>query len=126
MTAAGWEDSRDGGWAGNSRENQLTQWSNDPVLDPMSEALYVRDEANGDLWSATAKPIRDEGLYLARHGFGYSRFEHEANGDKLDLLQYVPLGDPIKISRLALRNRSGTRRLRPSSSSIPVVSAKVT
>ena len=48
--------------------------------------------------------------YLARHGFGYSRFEHEANGVALDLLQYVPLSDPIKISRLVLRNRSGTRR----------------
>jgi cyclic beta-1,2-glucan synthetase len=99
-------------WAGNSRENQLTPWSNDPVGDPTGEAIYVRDEETFNLWSATAQPIRDGGIYIARHGHGYSRFEHQANGIELELLQYVPLADPIKISRLILRNVSGrTRRL---------------
>ena len=99
-------------WAENSRENQLTPWSNDPVGDPTGEAIYVRDEVTGDLWSATAQPIRDGGTYISRHGRGYSRFEHQANGIALDLLHYVPLADPIKISRLTLRNFSaGSRRL---------------
>ncbi len=97
-------------WAENSRDNQLTPWSNDPVSDPPGEAIYVRDEDTLDLWSATAQPIRDGRTYVARHGFGYSRFEHEAHGVALDLLQYVPLGDPIKISRLTLRNVSGRAR----------------
>ena len=97
-------------WAENSRENQLTPWSNDPVTDPAGEAIYVRDEDNGDLWSATAQPICDGGTYSARHGHGYSRFEHQANGIALDLLQYVPLADPLKISRLTLRNLSTTPR----------------
>ncbi|HWL71332.1 MAG TPA: glucoamylase family protein [Geminicoccus sp.] len=97
-------------WAGNSRENQLTPWSNDPVSDPTGEAIYVRDEATGELWSPTAQPIRDGGTYVARHGHGYSRFEHTVNGIELDLLQYVPLEDPIKITRLTLRNLSGSRR----------------
>ena len=43
----------------------------------------------------------------ARHGQGYSRFEHESHGIALDLLMYVPLDDPIKISRLTIRNTSG-------------------
>src|SRR5690606_32732635 len=73
-------------WAENSRENQLTPWSNDPVTDPPGEAFYVRDEATGALWSPTAQPIRDDGRYIARHGFGYSRFEHQANGVALELL----------------------------------------
>jgi cyclic beta-1,2-glucan synthetase len=61
--------------------------------------------------SPTALPIRDEaGHYVARHGQGYSRFEHAAHGLALELLQYVPLGDPIKISRLKIRNRSGRAR----------------
>ena len=97
-------------WAENSRENQLTPWFNDPVADPTGEALYVRDEASGDLWSPTAQPIRDGGTYMARHGHGYSRFEHQAGGIAMDLLQYVPLADPIKISRLRLRNLSGQPR----------------
>ncbi|WP_417774161.1 GH36-type glycosyl hydrolase domain-containing protein [Stappia sp.] len=97
-------------WAQNSRENQLTPWSNDPVVDPSGEAFYIRDEETLELWSPTAQPIRDRGFYVSRHGFGYSRFEHEANGVALDLLQYVPLSDPIKISRLTLRNTSGRSR----------------
>ncbi|WP_377805850.1 hypothetical protein ABNQ38_04225 [Azospirillum sp. A29] len=99
-------------WAGNSRENQLTPWSNDPVGNPAGEAIYLRDEVTGDLWSATAQPIRNGGTYIARHGRGYSRFEHRTHGIALELLQYVPLADPIKISRLTLRNHSpGPRTL---------------
>ncbi|MDR3470645.1 MAG: glucoamylase family protein [Devosia sp.] len=109
----GFQVSADGSgytWAENSRENQLTPWSNDPVSDPAGEAIYVRDEDTLDVWSPTAQPVRDAGSYVARHGFGYSRFEHEARGIALDLLQYVPLGDPIKISRLTVRNVSRHRR----------------
>jgi len=97
-------------WAENSRENQLTPWSNDPVTDPCGEAFYVRDEQSGALFSPTAQPIRDGGLYVARHGHGYSRFEHQADGIAMDLLEYVPLADPIKISRLTLRNLSAVPR----------------
>ena len=97
-------------WAENSRDNQLTPWSNDPVTDPAGEAFYLRDEETGALFSPTAKPVRRKGAYIARHGFGYSRFEHEQDGISTDLLQYVPLADPIKISRLTLRNTSGRPR----------------
>ncbi|MCR4266445.1 GH36-type glycosyl hydrolase domain-containing protein [Nitratireductor sp. ZSWI3] len=97
-------------WAENSRENQLAPWSNDPVVDASGETIYIRDEETLELWSPTAQPIRGGGAYVSRHGFGYSRFEHEANGIALDLLQYVPLADPIKISRLTLRNLSGRPR----------------
>ncbi|ANF56832.1 GH36-type glycosyl hydrolase domain-containing protein [Halotalea alkalilenta] len=97
-------------WAESSRENQLTPWSNDPVEDPAGEALYLRDEHDRTLWCATARPIRNTGVYVARHGFGYSSFEHEAHGIGSTLLQFVPLHDPIKVSRLTLRNLSSTRR----------------
>jgi cyclic beta-1,2-glucan synthetase len=97
-------------WSGNSRENQLTPWSNDPVTDPSGEAFYLRDDSSGELWSPTAQPIRDGGTYTARHGFGYSRFEHEAHGIETALLHYVPLDDSVKISRLGLHNTSGVTR----------------
>ena len=107
-------------WSLSSRENQLTPWSNDPVSDRPGEVIYLRDEDSGELWGPTALPIRDPAApYVARHGQGYSRFEHSAHGVALDLLQYVPLEDPIKISRLTLRNTpgaSGDFRSRPMSS----------
>jgi cyclic beta-1,2-glucan synthetase len=97
-------------WSENSKENQLTPWSNDPVMDPPGEAFYIRDEASGDLWNPTALPIRHQTAYIARHGFGYSRFEHRHGGIASELLQYVPLQDSIKISRLKLVNHSDRPR----------------
>jgi cyclic beta-1,2-glucan synthetase len=112
----GFQTSADGAgftWAGNSREHQITPWSNDPVHDPAGEAFYIRDDDDGALWSPTAAPIRDPaGTYRAHHGWGYSRFEHSTSGLDFELLEYVPLADPVKISRLTIRNNSGrTRRL---------------
>jgi cyclic beta-1,2-glucan synthetase len=98
-------------WSENSRENQMTPWSNDPVSDRPGEVLFLRDEDSGELWGPTALPIRHEASpYIVRHGQGYSRFEHTARGIELDLLQYVPLHDPIKISRLRIRNASTRAR----------------
>ena len=98
-------------WSENSRENQLTPWSNDPVSDPVSEAIYIRDDETGELWGPTAAPIRSEGsTYLARHGPGYSRFEHLHDGVALDLVQFVPLDGRLKIGVLSVENRSGRRR----------------
>ncbi len=98
-------------WSTNSRENQLTPWSNDPVSDTPGEAMYVRDEESGDIWGPTALPIREDAWpYVATHGPGYSRFEHASHGIALELLQLVPPEDPIKVSRLTIENRSGTRR----------------
>jgi cyclic beta-1,2-glucan synthetase len=98
-------------WSLNSRENQMTPWSNDPTSDRPGEAFYVRDNDTGDLWSPTALPIRDETTtYIARHGRGYSRFEHTGHAIAVDLLQFVPLDDPIKISRFTLRNMSNRAR----------------
>ncbi|RPJ39915.1 MAG: cellobiose phosphorylase, partial [Chloroflexi bacterium] len=37
-------------WAGNSGENRLTPWRNDPVCDPPAEAIYLRDEDTGQIW----------------------------------------------------------------------------
>jgi cyclic beta-1,2-glucan synthetase len=98
-------------WAVNSHENQLTPWSNDPVGDPSGETLYVRDEESGLVWGPTVLPVREEaGPYVARHGQGYSRFEHASHGVTLELLQFVPLADPIKISRLTIVNREDRPR----------------
>eukprot|EP01037_Dinobryon_pediforme_P007707 gene7706-7768_t len=79
-------------WSVNSRENQITPWSNDPVTDRVGEAFYLRDEENGHVWSPTALPIRSsQGTYIAYHGRGYSRFEHQSHEISSELLQFVPV-----------------------------------
>jgi cyclic beta-1,2-glucan synthetase len=98
-------------WSVNSRENKLTSWSNDPVSDTSGEMFYVRDEDSGVVWGPTILPIREETKpYVIRHGQGYSRFEHTSHGIAMELLQFVPLRDHIKISRLTLVNRSRHKR----------------
>jgi len=101
-------------WFGNSQRNRLTSWSNDPVLDPSSEAIYLRDEENGVYWSPTAAPIREESAYRARHGAGYTVFEHNSHTIEQELTVFVPVddrgGEPIKLQRLRLTNRSSRSR----------------
>lgn len=98
-------------WAENSKENQLTPWSNDPVINPTGEAFYLSDEETRQFWSPLAAVCPDENaVYVCRHGRGYSRFERSTNGIATTLLQYVPLEDPVKISRLKLTNTSSRPR----------------
>jgi len=101
-------------WYGNSQRNRLTQWSNDPVVDPSSEAVYIRDEESGASWTPTSAPIREETAYRARHGAGYTVFEHNSHGIEQELTVFVPLdesgGDPVKIQMLRLKNDTSRRR----------------
>jgi cyclic beta-1,2-glucan synthetase len=110
----GFQVSTDGSgftWSVNSQQNQLTPWSNDPVCDKSGEAIYVRDEDTGEFWGPTALPIRETTTsYAIRHGHGYSRFDHVSHGIALELLQFVPIEDSIKISRLKITNCSGRQR----------------
>ena len=108
--------SADGGgytWSLNSQQNPLTPWPNDPVSDTPHDVLYLRDEDSGDVWSATPLPIRaPAATYDVEHGKGYSRFTHETHGIAVELVQFVPPNDPVKLSQLYLRNISPrTRRL---------------
>jgi cyclic beta-1,2-glucan synthetase len=97
-------------WAENSRENKLTPWSNDPVSDPPGEVIYIRDEDNGDVWTITPLPVREEESYVIRHGPGYTVFHHDSHGIEQQLTMFVPKEDPVKISVVGLENHSGSRR----------------
>ncbi len=95
----------------NSQQNPLSPWPNDPVSDTPREALYLRDIDSGELWTATALPIRvPSATYTVEHGKGYTRYSHVAYGIASELTQCVPTADPIKISRLRMRNQSGRAR----------------
>jgi cellobiose phosphorylase len=63
-------------WNDNAHEFRLTPWHNDPVTDAAGEACFVRDDETGHFWSPSPLPCRGAGTYVARHGFGYSVFEH--------------------------------------------------
>ena len=97
-------------WSQNSGENRLTPWRNDPVSDPPSEAIYLRDEDTGQIWSPTPLPARADAPYLIRHGAGYSVFEHASHGLFQNMLVFVAPEEPVKVIQLKLRNT--TKRMR--------------
>jgi cyclic beta-1,2-glucan synthetase len=97
-------------WSENAHEFRLTPWHNDPVGDGCGEALYLRDEESGHIWSPTALPARGSGAYVTRHGFGYSVFEHTEDGIDSELWVYVALDAAVKFAVLKVRNASGRPR----------------
>ena len=97
-------------WAYNSHQAKLTPWNNDAVSDMPGEAVYITDMQSGALWTTTALPIREEGLYTIRHGFGYSVYEHASHGIKQTLTQFVPVEGTVKVSMMHLKNDSGRDR----------------
>ena len=98
-------------WSMNSRENQLTPWSNDPVTDPTGECFYIFDQDSKELWSPTISPIRVKNAeYLIRHGQGYSQFEIRHLGIHCTLTQFVHTHLPVKISKIVLKNELNIKR----------------
>ena len=105
-------------WCENAHELRLTPWHNDPLSDACGEAIYIRDEDSGEVWSPTSLPCAPAGLsaghcagaFTTRHGFGYSVFEHMAGGIDAQLQVFVALDAAVKFSRVRLTNRSGRPR----------------
>ena len=103
-------------WCENAHELRLTPWHNDPVRDGSGEALYLRDEDSGEVWSPTSLPCAPADSasagFVARHGFGYSVFEHTSHGIRAELTVFVALDAAVKLSALRLTNvTSRPRRL---------------
>ncbi|MGM0587003.1 MAG: GH36-type glycosyl hydrolase domain-containing protein [Bacteroidota bacterium] len=93
-------------WSKNSRENRLTPWFNDPVMDPTGEVLLIGDTQDGGVWSPFAgyKPGRNG--YWVEHGFGYSRFEHVYRGIRQISKVTVDRNAPVKLTELTLKNET--------------------
>ena len=97
-------------WSENAHEFRLTPWSDDAVGASTGEAFYLRDEESGHFWSPTPLPSNDALPYVTRHGFGYTVFEHTADGIQSELCVYVDLEEAVKFSVLKVRNSSGRPR----------------
>jgi cyclic beta-1,2-glucan synthetase len=102
-------------WSENSRENRLTSFANDPIVDPTSEALFIRDDDSGDAWSSTPGPMKrhpTSGQFVVHHSAGISHFSRVTRAIRHELDVFVDVDDPVKFSLLTLVNDSdATRRL---------------
>jgi cyclic beta-1,2-glucan synthetase len=97
-------------WSDNSRENRLTSWSNDPILDPPSEAVYLRRSEHGDYWSLTPAPAGDGLDYSVEHGFGSSTFQTTNHGISTKLTISGARQEKVKWYSVTLANNEGTEQ----------------
>jgi cyclic beta-1,2-glucan synthetase len=99
-------------WSENAAERRLTPWSNDPVADPPSEVLYLRDEATAEVWTVTPRPAGQGSACRVRHGAGTTEWTRRDHGLAQTLLVFAASDDPVKLVRLRVENlRSRPRRL---------------
>jgi cyclic beta-1,2-glucan synthetase len=98
-------------WARNSRLNQLTAWSNDPVADPPAEWFLLQDLKTMHVWSVTPNAWSGErSSYRIAHGQGYSTISHRRGAVEVQALWCVDAHSDVKQVHLRITNH-GPRNL---------------
>ena len=100
-------------WARNSRLNQLTAWSNDPVADPPAEWFLLQDRRSRQTWSVTPSAWGTAGdgsneaaSYQVTHGQGSSSIRHRRGEVEVTVTWCVDAESSVKQVRLHIANRS--------------------
>ncbi|OQM75906.1 GH36-type glycosyl hydrolase domain-containing protein [Manganibacter manganicus] len=92
-------------WSRNSRDYQITPWTNDPVTNRPGEGLYIHDKDSGKAFSPMAAVVRDPAMmYETWHGQGFSTFRTRRGPLSMDYTHIVDPKDPVRISRLRIQN----------------------
>ncbi|WP_366553728.1 GH36-type glycosyl hydrolase domain-containing protein [Aquibaculum sediminis] len=91
-------------WCINSGEHRLTPWSNDPLADIQTEALYLRDEETARIWTQTPSPAGGAATCQIRHRAGATTWQRNAEGLEQRLTVLVPAEAPVKLALLTLTN----------------------
>ncbi len=82
-------------------------------MDRPGRYIYIRDNEDGDYWSASWQPVGkplDRYKSACSHGLGYTRFESEYSGIRSVYRIFVPVGQPVELWEIELENRSGQDR----------------
>ncbi|MGO4834430.1 protein ndvB, partial [Rhizobiaceae sp. 2RAB30] len=75
------------------------------VINRPGEAIYIYDQDDKSAFSPMAAVVRDpSAIYEARHGQGFSTFSTRHGALAVELTQVVDANDPVKVSRLTIRN----------------------
>lgn len=101
-------------WAINSRLNQLTAWSNDPVEDRPSEWFLLQNTLTREVWRLTPSAgIESSVRFHVSHGQGYTRISHRHEDTDVTVTWCVDSVTSVKQIHVELVNRGPkTARLR--------------
>ncbi|PZQ96171.1 MAG: carbohydrate-binding protein [Cereibacter sphaeroides] len=92
-------------WSVNSRDHQLSPWSNEPLSNPLGEGILLRDIANGAIHTPyAALGSQPDALYEATHGAGWSRFRTWSGNLRIEALHTLSPEGPERIIGLTVTN----------------------
>ena len=101
-------------WCENAHELRLTPWHNDPVGNASGEAIYLRDEETGQVWSPTSLPCPDfrriGGTVHRPSRLRLQRLRAHRAGIHSELEVFVALDQAVKFSVVRVTNASGRLR----------------
>ncbi len=82
-------------------------------MDRPGHYVYIRDNDKNDYfsisWQPVAKPL-DQAKYTCRHGMSYTVYECEYDGLKASQKMSVPIGDPVELWDVKIKNDSDKPR----------------
>ena len=82
-------------------------------MDRPGHYVYLRDDETGEYWSISWQPVGkplDKARYECRHGLSYSRYLCDYQGISASQTLFIPLGDPVELWDVRLKNDSGRER----------------
>lgn len=86
---------------------------NSVPMDRPGRYVYIRDNSDGDYWSASWQPVGkplDQYKTTCSHGMGYTRFESEYKGIRSNYRVFVPIDMPVELWELEVENTSDKER----------------
>ncbi len=99
-------------WAGDSRAQQITGWSNDALADPPNEWLLLHDLDRGRVWPL-GRLLAAAGLREVAHAPGSTRMHQRFDDIEVTLVWSVDPRDALRQLGVELRGHgSSPRRLR--------------
>jgi cyclic beta-1,2-glucan synthetase len=95
-------------WAHNSRQHQITPWSNDPLLDPAGEWLLLHDLDRGRVW-----PLGPATAAQVTQAPGWTRIRQAIAGLQIQITWCVDAAQAVKQLQIAITDLGREpRRLR--------------
>ncbi|MFA5335181.1 MAG: glycosyl transferase, partial [Candidatus Omnitrophota bacterium] len=84
---------------------------NNVPLDRPGRYIYIRDDGNGEYWSAGWQPVcRAPDAWECRHGLGYTKISSENCGIRSEVTYFVPLDDNLEVWSVCVTNTGKRKR----------------
>ena len=95
------------------KDKRITRFRYNGIpIDRPGRYIYLRDQKDGEYWSATWQPVMKTKNYKyeCRHGLGYTTIKSEYKGISTEATYFVPLGENIELWVLKVQNKSKVTR----------------